>query len=160
MSKVARSLALIALVLVVLVVGSPPAQASYHGQVCKDWSHGGGIARICAIVNQSDFNNSLEGLSRFIRADQPSVGYFIVEIDYVRLIKDGNIVDRKEDNVSYVLSSSWQERSTGLTCATTGGGWWHARVRYQFTHVHQVGLPDKSGFQIVNSQNYFASACV
>jgi hypothetical protein len=159
MSKVARSLALIALALVALVVGAPPAQASFHGQVCQTWNHGAGEAKICAIVNQSDSGNSLEALSRFIRSDAPTVGYFSVEIDYVRLVKNGNVVAALEANAGYTLSGSWQERSTGWTCAGSTNGWFHARVRYQFTHWHQVGLPDMSGFLIVNSQNWYGRGC-
>jgi hypothetical protein len=92
--------------------------------------------------------------------DQPSVGYYIVEIDYIRLVMNGNVVDAKEDNVSYVLGSSWQERTTGFLCHNPPqSATFHARVRYQFTHVHQVGLPDKSGFLILNSQNWYGRPC-
>jgi hypothetical protein len=159
MSKVARSLALIALVIVVLVVGSPPAQASYHGQVCRSWFQGGGEARACVVVNTNDSGPGVEGLSRFIRMDQPSVGYFIVEIDYIRLVMNGNVVDAKEDNVSFLLGSSWQERTTGFLCHNPPlFATFHARVRYQFTLVQQLGSP-KSGWLILNSQNWYGRPC-
>jgi len=44
------------------------------------------------VVNTNDSGPGVEGLSRFIRMDQPSVGYYIVEIDYIRLVMNGNVV--------------------------------------------------------------------
>lgn len=92
--------------------------------------------------------------------DQPTVGYFTVEIDYIRLVKNGNVVDAKEDNVSFLLGSSWQERTTGFGCYSPPlNATFHARVRYRFFHVHDLPDADTTGWLILNSQNTYLRAC-
>ncbi len=122
------------LALVLVIAGAPPAVATYRGTSCGTWTHTGS-AQGCVMTNDHKQARVEQGL---FRATITSGGTNkTVTIDYVRLLRNGVVVEANETNVTLSIpSGSYVERDTGwdLSCYRTDGTY-QTKARYQFRHT-------------------------
>jgi hypothetical protein len=129
---------LLALVVVLGLVGltSAPAGAVYHGQSCGGWNHAGTTITACVITNQSDIQPwQLEGLLRFQRSNSQAA--LSIEIDYIRLKRNGITVKARENNSTYIgvtVQPNWNHQSTGWNGCATGTVTYTTTARYRLFH--------------------------
>jgi hypothetical protein len=131
----------LALVLGVLVVNIPPALAARHVETCGTWQHvvinGTASAQVCVSVNESEVTSANEGLVRY-RLTGATTGGFRLEIDYIRLLANGQVVRSAETNFTDDFDGTYQSRSTGwfTNCVVSGDSspTYKTTARYRITH--------------------------
>jgi len=139
-----------------MVMLAPAAYANEHGTSCGGWQHqvvgGTGTATGCVATNTGTLG--IEALVRW-RLTGSSTGTWVVDFDYVRLLRDNVEVDSSETDRTITLNGTWQQVDTGWHVGDCTQHNYKATARYRFRHIH--GATDHTSGWITRSSGVFSA---
>lgn len=124
-----RFVLMVVMSMMLMGLAATPADAAWRGRRCQDYpspNGGGRFHRICALVNQNDISQSLQGLIQYGSNVQPLGGSGASEIyiEWIVLIKDGVVVKRVDPRV-------WTPAGNAC-CPSSATGWTAAHYGHKF----------------------------